>query len=129
MAAPKKPRIRKTAPTVRQRVELATLKAEAPAKPKRLKPALARATSPLRKVPKIKFPQNKFFRGLKKALSIFIPRYFINSYREVRQVTWPSRGDTLRLTGAVFIFASIFGAMVAGVDKVLDIIFKNLVLK
>ena len=66
---------------------------------------------------------------LARILSRLIPRYFVNSWREVRQVTWPTRVETWRLTLAVFIFATIFGAMVAAVDKGLDEIFKKVILK
>lgn len=68
-------------------------------------------------------------RVLRKVLGFVIPRYFINSWREVRQVTWPNRRETWRLTLAVFIFAVVFGSLVAGVDKVIDEIFKKLILK
>ncbi|MBX4201521.1 preprotein translocase subunit SecE [Candidatus Saccharibacteria bacterium] len=57
------------------------------------------------------------------------PKYFINSWHEVRKVVWPSRKETWRLTLAVFIFAIVFGALVAIVDKGLDTLFKDLVLK
>jgi preprotein translocase subunit SecE len=68
-------------------------------------------------------------RVAKKGLSWLVPRYFANSWRELRQVVWPSRRETWRLTLAVFIFAVIFGALVAGVDKGLDELFKKVVLK
>lgn len=58
-----------------------------------------------------------------------MPSYFVNSWREVRQVTWPSRRETWRLTLAVFIFAVVFGILIAGVDKGLDLLFKKLILK
>jgi len=53
----------------------------------------------------------------------------VNAWREVRQVTWPSRRETWRLTGAVFIFAIVFGALVYGVDTGLDALFKKVILK
>jgi preprotein translocase subunit SecE len=71
----------------------------------------------------------KLGRPVAKVLRWLLPRYFINSWREVRQVTWPNRRETWRLTGAVFIFALVFGALVAIVDKGIDEIFKKLVLK
>ena len=129
MAAPKKPRIRKTAPTVRERVERTRAEAEKPQRPSRIKPVAATLARPLKKVPSPKLPNNRFGRILGRILSFITPRYFINSWREVRLVAWPKRGETWRLTGAVFLFAAIFGGLVAGVDKVLDILFKNLVLK
>ncbi|HET9850718.1 MAG TPA: preprotein translocase subunit SecE [Candidatus Saccharimonadales bacterium] len=135
----RKPRIRKTAPSVRQKVEQAKEKAEKPKaqRRKRVLSAAGRVASPVRRLkPQVRVPQNSatkplFIVGrvLKKILRPLAPRYFVNSWRELRQVTWTSRRETWRLTSAVFIFAIVFGALVAGVDKGLDIIFKNLVLK
>lgn len=68
-------------------------------------------------------------RALKRVLGFIAPRYFVNSWREVRQVSWPNRRESLRLTAAVFVFAVIFGGLVAGIDKGLDALFKHLVLK
>lgn len=58
-----------------------------------------------------------------------VPSYFVNSWHEVRRVTWPNRRESWRLTLAVFIFAVVFGALIAGVDKSLDLIFKKVILK
>ena len=72
------------------------------------------------------------FRPLKpllRPLRLLVPTYFINSWREVRQVSWPNRRETWRLTLAVFIFAIVFGAIVAAVDKGLDELFKKVILK
>jgi preprotein translocase SecE subunit len=126
----KKPRIRKTAPTIRQRVEAAQAESIEP-KASKLKTVKARgraAASPIRNNPVGRLLP-KIFRPIGKVLSWLVPRYFINSWREVRQVTWPSRRETWRLTLAVFIFAIIFGAAVAGVDVGIDKLFKKLVLK
>jgi preprotein translocase SecE subunit len=129
MAETKKPRIRKTAPTARERIEESKAKADAPVKKGYIKPKISAVARPLRKLHLPSLPDNKATRPLKRIGRLFVPRYFINAWREVRQVVWPSRRETWRLTLAVFIFASVFGALVAGVDKVLDILFKNLVLK
>lgn len=131
----RKPRIRKTAPTVRERVERAQEKASKE-KPQRLKKAFAKVPRPKVKTPHPHLPNHPFFDALKtilrpvgKVLNLLAPRYFVNSWRELKQVTWPNRGETWRLTVAVFIFAIVFGALVAGVDKGLDTLFKNVVLK
>jgi preprotein translocase SecE subunit len=128
----KKPRIRKSAPTMREKAEEARVKSEKE-KPQRLSKARSKAAQPLSKV---KLPDNNFGkavrkvgRAIKRVLSFLVPRYFVNAWRELRLVTWPGRKETWRLTGAVFIFAAVFGALVAGVDKVLDVVFKHLVLK
>lgn len=68
-------------------------------------------------------------KPLSRPLRWLMPTYFINSWREVRQVSWPNRRETWRLTVAVFIFAIVFGALVAAVDKGLDELFKRVILK
>jgi preprotein translocase SecE subunit len=129
--ADRKPRIRKSAPTVRERVEATRAKAEA--EPSKVSKTLSGAK---KLTGKVKLPSNKVtrnaakpFRVIGKILAFIAPKYFINSWREVRQVAWPNRRETWRLTLAVFIFAAAFGSIVAGVDKGLDEVFKKLVLK
>jgi preprotein translocase SecE subunit len=134
-AAPEKrarPRVRKSAPTIRERAEATRSKSEAK-KPRLIKRAVSR---PAGAIKGSKFSQSraakiakKPFSLIKKVLIWIIPRYFINSWRELRLVHWPSRRETWRLTLAVFVFAIVFGALVAGVDKTLDEIFKKVVLK
>jgi preprotein translocase SecE subunit len=57
------------------------------------------------------------------------PAYFRNSWKEMKQVTWPNRRESVQLTGAVIIFAAIFGVLIAVVDFGLDKAFKQLLLK
>lgn len=128
----RKPRIRKSAPTVRERADAAKAKAEN-IKPSKVSSAISKAKKP---VSRLHLPKNKFvgkvawsFKQIGRGLSFVMPKYFINAWREVRQVAWPSRRETWRLTLAVFVFAAIFGAIVASVDKGLDELFKKLVLK
>jgi preprotein translocase SecE subunit len=121
----RKPRIRKSAPTVRERVEAERLKDES-AGPSPLRKGAGKVASPIKR---LRIPSNPLTRGLGKFFRFITPNYFINSWREVKQVTWPSRRETWRLTGAVFVFAIVFGAMVAVIDKGLDEVFKKLVLK
>ncbi|MGA3150174.1 MAG: preprotein translocase subunit SecE [Candidatus Saccharimonadales bacterium] len=128
-----RPRIRKTAPTIRERVEIAQAEAEKKSRPGRVKPLLTKAKAPLKKIkpPSVKLPGPIALVVAKigRVLRWLAPRYFVNAWREVRQVTWPSRRETWRLTGAVFIFAIVFGALVYGVDTGLDALFKKVILK
>jgi preprotein translocase SecE subunit len=128
----RRPRVRKSAPTVRELAEAARTKSEQK-KPARARQIVAKPVAPIRKLKlgeKTPFRQaKKPLRKVKKILSWLVPKYFVNSWRELRQVVWPNRRETWRLTLAVFIFAIIFGALVAGVDKALDELFKKLVLK
>lgn len=56
-------------------------------------------------------------------------RLIRNSWRELRTVTWPAPKESFRLTGAVIVFAIIFGAFIALVDYGLDKVFKQILLK
>jgi preprotein translocase SecE subunit len=120
----RQPRIRKS-PTFTEVAEAQRAKTQKE-KPRRAKKLFARVRIPGNPVTRF---LAKIGRGLKRALGWLVPRYFINSWRELKLVTWPSRRETWRLTGAVFIFAIIFGALVAIVDKGLDEIFKKVILK
>ena len=58
-----------------------------------------------------------------------IPSYIRSSWRELRQVTWPSRKQSRQLTGAVVIFSIVFGLIVAAFDYGLDKLFKEVIVK
>lgn len=60
---------------------------------------------------------------------ILWPPYFRNSWRELRQVTWPNGKQSRQLTLAVILFATIFGLLIALLDFGLDKIFKQVLLK
>lgn len=59
---------------------------------------------------------------------ILVPPFVRGAISEVRQVTWPNRRETMRLTFAVIVFAIAFGIVVTGVDWVLDKAFKALII-
>lgn len=59
---------------------------------------------------------------------ILWPTYFRESWKELRQVTWPSRRETWQLTLAVIIFSIVFGALVAIADFGLDKLFRKLII-
>jgi preprotein translocase SecE subunit len=139
----RKVRVRKTAPTVRERVEAARVEAEntKPGVVSRLWTQIKRPFRALKKAlsrvfSRFHLPDNRFGRILRRIGRVFkrifgwlVPRYFLYSWRELKLVRWPGRGETWRLTGAVFVFAIVFGILVAGVDKGLDMLFKKFVLK
>jgi preprotein translocase SecE subunit len=68
------------------------------------------------------------FRPFRIIGKILVPPYFRNSWKELKQVTWPSWKQSRQLTFAVIIFAVIFGAIIAVVDYGLDKLFRQILL-
>jgi len=60
-------------------------------------------------------PDNKFGRWLKKDGHL-TPKYFRDSYAELKKVTWPSRKETWRLFLAIVVFSVVLAALIAVVD-------------
>lgn len=75
----------------------------------------------------------RFMRPLKKPArllgKVLFPVYIRKSWQELRQVEWPGLRLSLRLTGAVLVFALILSLAIAGVDYVIDKLFRNILLK
>lgn len=69
------------------------------------------------------------FRRVGRVLRFLVPPYFRNSWKELKQVTWPSRKETWQLTFAVFVFAIVFGALITITDYGLDKLFRKVLLK
>lgn len=104
---------------------------DASARPKKFSKAGAMATAPFRWVGRLiarVFRSLGRFRLFKAIGYVLVPPYFRNSWRELRQVTWPNRTQTRRLTFAVLVFSIIFGGIVAAVDWGLDKAFRALIL-
>lgn len=120
-----KRRVIKKNESVREQAEKA---AENSKQPRRLQTTKRHASAPFRATGRGLGKLGKFkpFRiiGL-----ILVPPYFRNSWKELRQVTWPSRRDSRRLTFAVIVFAIVFGCLVALLDYILDKVFKEVLLK
>ena len=115
----------KKAETIRQKAE----KAQASTKqPRRLQATRRRAAAPFRIIAK-PFRTLGRFKPFRIISYILVPPYFRNSWKELRQVTWPTFPVAVRLTFAVIIFAVVFGCLVAGLDYVLDKVFKEVLLK
>jgi preprotein translocase SecE subunit len=61
--------------------------------------------------------------------SVLLLRYFRDSWKELKLVTWPNARTTVKLTLAVFIFAIFFSLLISVVDYGLDRLFKALIIK
>lgn len=132
MAEPKKPRKRilKKTETVRER---ASKEPKEPKKPK-LNGVRQKVTKPFKRVARtgrkeyyLPLPDNKLGRFLNKRRSI-IPKYFRESWHEVKQVSWPNNKQTMQLTFAVFAFTAFLVTIVSIVDYGLEAVFEELLL-
>lgn len=127
---PEKPtrRIVKKAETIREKAEKNKEQTDKPKRTGALRLAGGYIARPFKFIgrPFKKLGKFKVFRiiGL-----ILLPRYVRNSWKELKQVTWPGRRESWQLTTAVIIFSIIFGALVALVDFGLDKVFKEVLLK
>ena len=56
------------------------------------------------------------------------PTYFRNSWKELQLVVWPDFKTTWKLTFAVILFGAVFGLFIAGLDIVLEKLFREVLL-
>lgn len=126
----KKKRVIKSPETVREK----TKRAQTEPKPRRVRQTVNRAGRTLksasdtgRREYHVPLPDNKLGRFLSKRFH-FVPRFLKNAWLEVREVEWPNRHETTRLSIAVFIFAIIFGTSIWVVDLGLERVFKAIIL-
>jgi preprotein translocase SecE subunit len=127
-----KKRIRKGPQTVRERARDAASAKDK--KPRRLRRASGVAARPLKAVRRLgrkeyylPLPDSRLGRFLNKRRSL-VPRYFRESWQELRLVTWPGRKETWQLSLAVFIFAIVLGLAVSVVDYGLNNLFRKVLL-
>ena len=67
----------------------------------------------------------------KKPFVLFRPfvalgRYLKNSWRELRQVHWPTRKATWKMVLAIFVYTFLFGGFLVVLDILFDFIFSKL---
>lgn len=137
-SAKKKRRIRPAPQTVRERAE----KGPKPAKRRPVRTAFSVVARPFkvlgRFVKRILRPFRFILRPFKTRpmrfigrilAKVFLINYFKSSWKELKQVNWPSRKETWQLTFAVFIFALVFGLVVTITDYGLDKVFRKVLLQ
>lgn len=119
-----KRRLRAPAETVRERAEKAQTEGQKPVHSRRIRGGAGKIARPVGNLGHWFNRQPFRFIG-----RVIFPRYFRDSWRELRLVTWPNRRESRRLTFAVLAFAVVFGAAIALVDYGLDHAFKAILLK
>lgn len=55
--------------------------------------------------------------------------YFVSSWQELKQVEWPSRSTSLKLTGIVVLFTLVFAAFTTIIDYGFEKLAKQIFLK
>jgi preprotein translocase SecE subunit len=135
----KKPKRRiKSAPTIREQTSAATQSHQKSSKTrtekgiKRLFKATGRGiASLLRPFNFLLWPfRTRIGRVIVKVLgTVLLINFIVGAWRELKGVEWPNRKQTFQLTVAVYMFAIIFGIIIAVIDYGLDRIFKRVLLK
>lgn len=70
----------------------------------------------------------KWLSAILTPFKIFAPinRYFIDSWRELKLVRWPTRKETWKMTAAVLIFSITFAIFVVVLDGLFTFMFKSI---
>lgn len=132
MAEAKKEASKRKSESMRDKVEKASNTKE---KPRRIQKTASAVTKPVKAAAKmgkteyhvIPQKQSGFMGFMTKSRSL-TPKYFKDSFQELKLVTWPNRRETWRLMIAVFLFATAFGLVISAVDYGLDKLFKGVFL-
>ena len=112
--------------------ESAAKSRESANKPKRVRKAASVATKPVSKATSALTTEYHLFNNEKQGFFTksrhFTPKYVRESFKELKNVTWPGRKETWRLVFAVFVFALILGAFIAVLDYGLERILREVIL-
>ena len=138
MAEEKKPKskkivVKKKRETVRERADKSTSKSGRAPRTRKLKSAAMRPVNKVSSV--LKKEYTPFKTGESKAgkflgrRSRMTPMYFVESFQELKQVTWPTRKTATKLTLAVFIFSVALATLVQAIDFGFNKLFKDVILK
>jgi preprotein translocase SecE subunit len=119
---------RKKGETIKERAERSAKKVSKPIESKAVKSPKAKKRLFLRSKSHDNKKSEKVKKGKKERRFHIIPRFFPESFRELKEVTWPNGRETIRLTIAVIMFSVVFGAIVGLIDLGFDKIFKKVFL-
>jgi preprotein translocase SecE subunit len=97
-----------------------------------VEPKVAPAKKTVSKKPASSKRVEKSEKKERKQLKIFAPfralgRYFVGSWRELRQVRWPNRKQTWAMTLAVILFSLALGVLIFLLDAAFTLLFKKFI--
>lgn len=134
MARLKKPKLKsKKKESIRERAEKQRLKQTSKPRRKKVasvttKPVLRLAKLLTREYHPINLKKGKYSNFLSKRVR-FMPTYFIDSYRELKQVQWLKPRQAFSLTFAVVVFSVSIAVFVQLLGYVFDKIVQGVILK
>lgn len=79
-------------------------------------------------LPVVNENNKKMPKFLVKKRKVRLPKYFIDSWKEIKKVTWPSRKESLKLTLAVAIFTLVFTIVTVIADYLFSEIVERIIL-
>jgi len=125
--------VKKKRETVRERADKSTSRAKKAPRTRKLHTAAMKPVNKVNSILKKEYTPFKTsdskagkFLGRRRSLA---PTYFVESFRELKKVTWPTRKTAAKLTVAVFIFSVILATFVKAIDYGFDKLFKEVILK
>lgn len=131
----KKPKIvvRRKIESVRERADKNYARHEKEPRRRKVTSAAARPVRSIGRIAKkefhpIKLPDTKLGIFLSKRRS-FMPRYVIDSFKELKLVTWPSFRQAITLSFAVIVFSVVIAMFVQVLDYGFGKLFKEVILK
>jgi len=107
--------------------------AESKEKPKRIRKAAGQAKRPVSGAAKVLTKEfhllpRKNEAGFFTRSRNVTPKYFADSFQELKLVTWPGRKETWKLVFAVFVFALTLGVFIALLDYGISKVFRDIIL-
>lgn len=119
--------------TVRERADKSTKKSDKTPRTRKLtttamKPVTKAGEILTKEYHPIKTGDSKVGKTLGKSRKA-TPSYFVLSWRELKKVTWPTKGTAAKLTFAVIVFSFVLSATIKLIDLGFDKLFKDVILK
>lgn len=134
MAGIKKPKLKsKKTETIRERAEKQRLKQANQPRRKKVASATAKPVKGLGKILKkeytpIKIKKGRYSNILSKRISL-MPKYFVDSFNELKQVNWLKPKQAMSLTFAVIVFSVSIALFVQLLSFVFDKLVQEVILK
>ena len=124
-------RVRKSV-SQRDKAVKAQKKSDKPHRVRRGLSAVKRPVAKIRRSAKQEYhlirPRESGLMGWLTKTRYWTPRYFRDSFAELKLVSWPGRKETWKMVLAVFLFSAVVGIIISLVDYGLEKLFREVLL-